>query len=222
MVNSLYFDLDELLYRVCKVYEFSDDGFYNLLKIRDKLTRLFEKGIVKSNHSIIEFILASYLISKGFRVDVEHEVERDVVCDVYAEVDGERVIVEVETGYVPPENCLDPLTYRMIRAVSKIVRYSRYSDKFYLAYPPYHIEPIPSVMLISYNDKVKRVHDLKRVLGLCSKYYRNVRWTLDDILKAHIEGIIYVNVDNLNVKVIGVDEYLKILYEVMERLGLTF
>ncbi len=72
----------------------------------DGLTELYMSGAVKINHSAMELVVAAHLMMRGYLVDVEVEVG-DLRCDVMG-TGGDRVIVEVETGFVPPDHALDP------------------------------------------------------------------------------------------------------------------
>jgi hypothetical protein len=69
----------------------------------------------------MELICAKHLIQKGFDVEIEHDLDK-VSCDVYGVKGFGSVIIEVETGFVPPENAVDPLTYLKARIASKITR----------------------------------------------------------------------------------------------------
>ena len=87
--------------------------------LKDKLVKLKAEGKVKINHSVMELVCAKELLAMGYSVDVEHEIG-GLVCDVYAELDGRGLVVEIETGFVPPEHALDPMRYCKARIASKI------------------------------------------------------------------------------------------------------
>ena len=108
---SLKRDIEALVERLAEKY---GDGITpRLTEIGDKLLKLASEGLVKSNHSVMELVVAAFLASKGYEVDVERELGKSLVCDVYGEKDRESVIVEIETGFVPPSNALDPVRYRV-------------------------------------------------------------------------------------------------------------
>ncbi|MEM0269185.1 MAG: hypothetical protein QXI51_07510, partial [Candidatus Korarchaeum sp.] len=88
----------------------------------DKLVDLHRKGLVKINHSAMEIVVAAHFIARGYEVDVEVPID-DLKCDLLC-LKGSKVIVEVETGYVPPEHALDPDSFCRARIASKIARYS--------------------------------------------------------------------------------------------------
>ena len=171
-------------------------------KIEDKLKDLWRKRIVKSNHSLMEFLVAVKLIEEGFEVEVENPLTEDLTCDVYAEKNGKALIVEVETGFVPPYAALTPTLYRFVREVSKIVRYSNYSDLFALATPIHHVLQVPEFYV-----KSKSFGQALRLKEVLDKYYTNPPVSIDEILSSHIEYVYLVNVDIAWVKRIGVLEY---------------
>ncbi len=49
-----------------------------------QLIEMYQKNLVKINHSILELICASNLISNGYYVEVEKDISDILVCDVYA------------------------------------------------------------------------------------------------------------------------------------------
>jgi hypothetical protein len=82
------------------------------------------ENLVKINHSVMEILCAAKLLWDGYNVDVEHVLSDSLVCDVMGEKNGQTTMVEIETGYIPPEHALDPSTYTFARIISKIARYS--------------------------------------------------------------------------------------------------
>ncbi|RLE92104.1 MAG: hypothetical protein DRN04_11225 [Thermoprotei archaeon] len=172
-----------------------------LEEIKTKLVEMWMKGFVKSNHSVMEFIIAKYLLNKGMNVEVEKELEESLVCDIYAEKDGLKYIVEIETGFVPPSNSVDPVNYRRAREISKIARYSKYADIFILATPPYHILQIPYEFTLPSSQR--NVEELKKIKMLLDNYYKSPPISLDELIKAKIDYIYIINVDEL--KIIEVD-----------------
>ena len=185
-------------------------GFNNRNKIAAvgaKLIELHKKNHVKINHSIMEYVLAAYLISRGFEVDVEHPLERDLVADLIAWKDGESLIIEVETGFTSPENALDPQSYLTARIVSKIARYSPHADKFGLATPAHNILQIPDMLL-----KPSRRRSRKNLLllkELCDRYYATPRIALEKLSKMRLHAVYVINVDTLEVRKLTPRKYLE-------------
>jgi len=185
-----------------------DRGFYPIL---EKLLKLWDERRIKSNHTIMEVVLAYELYKRGFEVDVEKPLGNNLVCDIYATKRGEVEIVEIETGFVPPENCLDPGLYRKAREISKIVRYSPFADIFAFATPPTHILYIDELF---YRRKNKR--RAKKIKGLLDMYYRNPPISLPEILKAHIEKVYVIDVDECRVMEFSVEEYKEVRGELVD------
>ena len=54
----------------------------------------------------MELVCAKHLIEFGYTVDVEDWFDI-LVCDVFASKGDGEAIVEIETGFIPPEHALD-------------------------------------------------------------------------------------------------------------------
>ncbi|MCH6571611.1 MAG: hypothetical protein IH780_03465, partial [Thaumarchaeota archaeon] len=114
------------------VYEITETLSHNLNKndlpklnyVRQKLIELYEKNLVKINHSVLELICAANLIHHGYSVEVEKSVSDILVCDLIATKGDGTTIIEIETGFTPPEHALDTVDYYTARIISKIARYS--------------------------------------------------------------------------------------------------
>lgn len=179
----------------------------NLIRVKDKLIELRVRGLVKSNHSVLEVLVADYLFSKGFEVTVEHKLTNDLVCDVYADSSEGDLIVEVETGFVPPHYSLEPRTYNLARVISKVARYSRFSKYFGLAVPSFLL-----LQLHPYLIKPPRERELSEALELkaiCDKYYTNPPVTLKEISSAKVDVIYVLDVDELSVEELTPLEYYR-------------
>ena len=119
-----------------------EDDRPNLNYVRKQLIEMYQKNLVKINHSVLELICASTLISRGYTVEVEKSVSDILVCDIYAKKGGGYAIIEIETGFTPPEHAMDTVDYYAARIMSKIARYSQFCSKFSLATPVMGILPI--------------------------------------------------------------------------------
>jgi len=161
--------------------------------VRQQLIEMYQKNLVKINHSILELICASDLISRGYAVDVEKDVSDILVCDIYAKKGGGNTIIEIETGFTPPEHAMDTVDYYAARIMSKISRYSQHCSKFSLATPVIGILPISKIFLLPPNARKKE--DVIKVKNLCDRYYKNPPITYDDILNAHLHSIYLINID---------------------------
>jgi len=178
-----------------------------LYELKSKLLRLHEANVAKINHSVMELVCAKHLLLKGYEVDVEHPVDEALTCDLHGAKGHGTLIVEIETGFVPPEHAIDPAAYSSARIASKITRYSYYSNKFALGIPPYYILQIPTVFTTSPRERT--VEDLKAVKDLCDPYYRNPPVSLEEIRNARLHVVYLINVDDTVVEEIDPETYVR-------------
>ncbi|MEM2415314.1 MAG: hypothetical protein QXN75_04730 [Thermoproteota archaeon] len=163
-----------------------------LEKLRDRLIELSRKGLVKINHSVMELVCAKHLMLKGYEVDVEHDLGGGLLCDVYAVRGDGTLAVEIETGFVPPENALDPEQYCRARVASKITRYSVRVDKFGLGIPPYYILQIPSVLAMP--PRFRSVEAVEEIKKLCDLYYKNPPVSIEEVKNARLHTVYVIDV----------------------------
>ena len=164
-----------------------------LISLKDRLVRLRDERVVKINHSVMELVCAKHLILKGYEVDLERSINGGLICDLYGVKGYGTLIVEVETGFVPPEHALDPSLYNKARITSKITRYSNQANKFGLGVPPYYIIQVPPAL--AKPPKSRTPEELKEIKSLCDLYYRNPPVSLDEIRNAHLHAIYIIDVD---------------------------
>ena len=175
--------------------------------VKQRLIELYKKNIVKINHSAMELVCAKHLIHYGYIVDVEKQLTDILVCDLHATKGDGEAIVEIETGFIPPEHALDPLSYYSARIASKISRYSKFANLFVLATPPVSILPIPSIFGRPPRDR--KYSELEQVKLLCNKYYRNPPVSLNEILNGRLHIIYIINIDEGKVIEMDVESYLQ-------------
>jgi hypothetical protein len=175
--------------------------------VRFRLIELYKRNIVKINHSAMELVCARHLIKYGYAVDVERQLNEILICDLYATKGEGEAIVEIETGFIPPEHALDPLSYYSARVASKIARYSKFANQFVLATTPVSVLPIPKIFNRPPRDRSKG--DMKEVKELCDRYYRNPPVSFGEILNSHLHMIYIINVDRGKVKEMDVDSYFE-------------
>ena len=185
--NDVY-DMTEKLSKNLK-----ENDMPKLNYVRQQLIEMYQKNLVKINHSILELICASNLIARGYAVEVEKEVSDILVCDIFAKKGGGDTIIEIETGFTPPEHAMDTVDYYAARIMSKIARYSQHCSKFSLATPVIGILPLSKIFLLPPNARKKE--DVQRVKDLCDRYYKNPPIEYDDILNAHLHSIYLINID---------------------------
>jgi hypothetical protein len=177
-----------------------------LAELEDRLKQLRDKNLLKINHSVLELVVAKHLIVSGYEVQLEHELESGLTCDVWAEKGLGSCIVEVETGYVPPSHALDPVDYIKARIASKIARYSNYCQKFILGAPPHYIMPIPRMLATP--ARFRSEDEMLIVKRYCDMYYSNPQVSREEILNAHIHSVMVIDVDQVRVREIDPVEYI--------------
>jgi len=197
-------DLDALLQRICS----DKDGLLadRLAKVKSRLMELNKQNLVKINHSIMELLCAKPLILKGYDVEAESSITDLLVCDLLGTKGDGRAIVEIETGFIPPEHALDPGSYCQARVVSKIARYSAFCEKFSLGTPPLSILPIPA--FFEKPARHREMDEIEAAKTLCDRYYRNPPVELGEIRRANLHSIFLIDVDRGHVREIDTETYL--------------
>jgi len=164
------------------------------VQLSDRLVELRKKNLLKINHSVLEMIVARHLIGEGYEVELEHPVDGELTCDVLARKGMGVMIVEVETGYVPPSHALDPVSYIRARIASKIARYSRFCHKFVLGAPPHYIMPIPEVLTLP--SRARKDSELEAIKRYCDMYYSSPPVTLEEIVNSHVHSVFVIDVES--------------------------
>ena len=201
--NKFIQDLDSVIKKFED--ELTEKEYQKILRLREDLIEKNNRREVKINHSVMELICAKHLIKNGFDVDIEHELT-SLSTDIYAKKGFGSLIVEVETGFVPPDHALDPMGYLKGRITSKITRYSAYANKFILAATPYYIMQIPSSLIKP--PRFRTPEEVEYLKELCDKYYTNPPVSLEEIRNARLHSIYVVDVDNTNIREWEVNEYM--------------
>ena len=178
-------------------------------RVRIRLVELKQLKIVKINHSVMELLVACSLIREGYDVIVERELGDNLICDLYATKAGGSIIVEIETGYVPPDHALDPLTYNQSRTASKISRYSHFANKFALATLPFNIMPVDPIFLKS--PRLRTLAEMYHVKKLCDNYYSQPPVSFDEIQTARLHGVYLIDVDNASAEQLDPETYVEFL-----------
>ncbi len=198
-------DLNILLSRL--TVDIDKEAIHKLGKLRNRLLRLQKENIVKINHSVMELVCAKYLVLKGYDVQIEKPLNDILTCDLFSVKGFGKLIVEIETGYIPPEHAMDPLTYTYARLASKIIRYSRFSEKFALGIPQHYILPLPRTLTLP--PRKRTAQDIDEIKNLCDWYYQNPPVTEEDIRNARIHEIYVIDVDRTAVQAMDPETYMK-------------
>ena len=183
--------------------------------VRQNLIEYYKKNLVKINHSVLELICAAELISHGFSVDVEKSISDVLVCDLFGKKGDGTAIIEIETGFTPPEHALDTVDYYAARIVSKIARYSKHCGKFSLATPVVNILPISRIFLLPPNSR--KSEDVEKLKKLCDRFYKNPQIKLEDIQNARIHSVYLINTDKGFAKEMDPELYLKMTKQLIEQ-----
>jgi hypothetical protein len=154
----------------------------------------------------MEMVCAKHLLLKGYELDIERPID-GLICDLYGTKGLGSHIVEIETGYIPPSNALDPANYRASRIASKIIRYGNHSEKFALGVPPYYLLQIPEALVKPPRARTKK--ELKHLKTLCDLYYKNPPVSLEEIRNARIHIIYIIDVDGTTVKEVDPATYIE-------------
>ena len=202
-MNDFIKDLEKVVEKMKP--ELDAETYSKLKELENRLTDLYQKNLVKINHSIMELVCAKHLIKNGFEVAIEHTLN-GISCDIYATKGFGTMIVEVETGFVPPENALDPQLYLNGRVASKITRYSGYANKFCLATPLYYVMQIPAVFVKPPRFRTEK--EIESMKQLCDLYYTKPPITFEEIKNARLHSIYTINVDSTNIREWDINEYM--------------
>jgi hypothetical protein len=198
-------DLAALMLQLTVGVEKDVENKLNVLK--DWLVNLHRENVVKINHSVMELVCAKYLILKGYEVQLEYPLNELLTCDLYTTKGYGNLIVEIETGFIPPEYALCPLTYTSARLASKIIRYSSFAGKFALGMPPHYVLPFPRAL--AKPPRRRTAEEIEAIKKLCDKFYQNPPVTDEEICNARIQEIYIIDVDQAKVQEIDPEAYMK-------------
>jgi len=179
-----------------------------LSKLKERLVQLHRANLVKINHSVMELVCAKHLISKEYEVEVEHQISGGLTSDLFATKGYGTLIIEIETGFIPPEHALDPSAYTLARIASKIIRYSNHAGKFALGVPPHYILQMPPVFTVP--TRQRTLEDLKTIKNLCDLYYLNPPVGLDEVKTARLHVVYVIDVDKAAVQEVEPEAYVKL------------
>ncbi len=202
-------DLSALLRRLTRDVDKNVENKLNMLK--DGLIGLQKKNVVKINHSVMELVCAKHLILKGYEVQIEYPLNEILTCDLYSIKGYGNLVVEIETGFIPPDQALFPLTYISARLASKIIRYSSFAGKFALGMPPHYTLPLPESL--AKPPRKRTNEEINEIKNLCDKYYRNPPVTVEEIRNARIQDIYLIDVDRTRVQEIDPETYVNLVVE---------
>jgi len=185
----------------------SEENKRKLAELKERLIQLHRENIVKINHSAMELVCGKYLVEKGYEVLVEHPLNGGLTCDLFAVKGYGSLIVEIETGFVPPDHALDPTAYIAARIASKIIRYSSHAGKFALGMPPHYVLQFSPIFTLP--SRERKPEDLMAIKNLCDSYYVNPPVTFGEVKEARIHAVYIVDVDEAAVHEVEPEAYVK-------------
>ncbi len=162
--------------------------------IANILIGLYKKNFVKINHSALELVCARSLIKQGYDVKVEHKLDRSLVCDVMGTRGDGPLIIEIETGFIPPEAALRPSIYARSRIASKIARYSRFAGKFALGTSPSYVLDFPD--FFTKPPRARMAKEAAEIKALTDIYYDNPPISIEEFVQARLHSVFVVDVDS--------------------------
>jgi hypothetical protein len=184
-------DLYGLATRACKGDE--QEVRSKVFAIADILVGLYRKNLVKINHSALELVCARGLIKQGYDVKVEHILNRTLVCDVMGTGGDGPLIVEIETGFIPPEAALEPSEYARARIASKIARYSPFAGRFALGTTPSYILDVPYFFVRPPSDRPR--DEAVQIKALTDVRYNKPPIQIEELVRAKLDSIFLIDVD---------------------------
>ena len=183
--------------------------------VRQKLIDLYKENLVKINHSVLELICSAELILHGYDVTVEKNVSDILVCDLFASKGDDSTIIEIESGFTPPEHALDTVDYYTARIISKIARYSQHCTKFCLATPIVNVLPIPALFLVS--PKTRTIEQVSKIKKICDRFYKHPQIKFEEIQNARIHSVYLINTDKGFSKEIDPEAYLNLTKDLLKK-----
>jgi len=184
-------DLYEVARRACSEEE--GKALTRMMAIADILVGMYKKKLVKINHSALELVCAGSLVREGCEVRVENRLGRTLVCDVFGKSARGQLIVEIETGFIPPEAALVPSVYARSRIASKIARYSRFADRFALGTTPAYVLDFPRFFVKDTDERT--TEDAEEVKALTDVYYDKPSISVEELMKSHLDSVVVIDVD---------------------------
>jgi hypothetical protein len=174
--------------------------------VADILVSLYRKNLVKINHSALELVCAASLVKEGYDVKVEHRLDKYLVCDVMGTRGDGPLIVEIETGFIPPEAALEPSNYARRRISSKIARYSRFAGKFALGTTPTYVLDFPEFFVKP--PRARTVEEAGKIKSLTDVRYNKPEIPVDELMGARLHSVFIIDVDSATAQEFDPQTYL--------------
>jgi len=168
--------------------------------------KLYRKNLVKINHSALELVCARSLVDAGYSVKVEHRLDRALICDVIGTRGDGPLIVEIETGFIPPEAALEPSAYARSRIASKVARYSRFAGKFALGTTPSYVLDLPEFFVKP--PRERSLTEAERIKALTDVRYNEPPISIEELMHARVHMIFVIDVDSASTQEVDPETYV--------------
>lgn len=198
-------DLYELAARACA--NDPEDVRSKVVEVADILVGLYRKNLVKINHSALELVCARGLIKQGYAVKVEHKLDSVLVCDVFGTRGDGNLIVEIETGFIPPEAALEPSAFARSRIASKIARYSRFAGEFALGTTPSYVLDLPGFFVKPPRERTR--DEAKEIKALTDVRYNKPAISVAELMQARLHMVFLIDVDNGTTQELDPETYFR-------------
>ncbi len=194
-----------------------DDQEYRskVIDLADILVGLYKKNFVKINHSALELVCSGDLIKQGYDVKVEHKLDKALVCDIMGVRGDGRLIVEIETGFIPPEAALKPSVYARSRIASKIARYSRFAGKFALGTTPSYVLDFPPFFVKP--PRARTAKEAAEIKALTDVYYDNPPIPVEELMHARLHSVFVIDVDTGKAHEVDPEQYAETASNFLKR-----
>ncbi len=197
-------DLYELAAKACA--NDGEEARAKVFGVADMLVKLYRKNLVKINHSALELVCARSLIKQGYEVKVEHRLDRSLVCDIMGARGDGPLIVEIETGFIPPEEALLPSSYARSRIASKVARYSRFAGKFALGTTPSYLLDLPEFFVKP--PRARTLSEAETIKALTDVRYNKPPITVEELMHARVHVIFLIDVDTATTREADPESYV--------------
>ena len=199
-------DLYELATKACAGD--AEEVRAKVFETADILVKLYRKNLVKINHSALELVCARGLIKQGYEVKVEYRLDKALVCDVMGIRGDGPLIVVIETGFIPPEEALDPSAYARSRIASKIARYSRFAGKFALGTTPSYLLDLPEFFVKP--PRTRSPAEAERIKALTDVRYNQPPISVEELMHSRVHMIFLIDVDTATTNEVDPETYVAV------------
>jgi hypothetical protein len=133
-------------------------------------------------------------------------MDKALVCDIMGTRGNSILIVEIETGFIPPEAALEPSPYARGRIASKIARYSSFAGKFALGTTQSYVLDVP--LFFVRPSRTRTNEEAIEIKALTDVHYRKPPVMLEELMRARLHSVFVIDVDSATTREIDPEGYL--------------